>query len=105
MNIILGNLLIGIGQVLGMFVSAFNLLVLGRVIISWVNADPYNPIVRFLTTATEPPLRIVRRYMPKFNSPIDFSPLVLLLILYFLNIFVGATLIDFGVAMKQSIAQ
>lgn len=101
MNIVLGNLLIGIGQVLGMLIGAFNLLVLGRVIISWVNADPYNPIVRFLVNATEPPLRVIRKFMPKFNTSLDFTPLILLLLLYFVNAFIGATLIDFGVAMKM----
>jgi YggT family protein len=101
MEIILGNLLLAVGQVLGVVLSTFIFLLMGRVIISWVNADRYNPIVRFLILSTEPPLSWVRKILPRIPGPIDFSPLVLLLVIYFLQTFLVATIIDFGAKLKM----
>jgi len=52
--------------------------VIGRAVISWVNADPYNPIVRFLVQITDPLLIRIRRYMPVMGG-IDLSPMLLIL--------------------------
>ena len=58
---IMANLLIALAQVLDYILWAYWWILLGRVVISWVNADPDNPIVRFLYIATEPVLARVRR--------------------------------------------
>ncbi|HVO42823.1 MAG TPA: YggT family protein [Aggregatilineales bacterium] len=58
--------------------KAFELLILARVLMSWVQVDSSNQIGRFIFEATEPFLRPVRRYMPQ-SIPLDFSPLVVLL--------------------------
>lgn len=100
MGIVIGNLLIGIGQVLGVVINMYVFILFGRVIISWVNADPYNPIVRFLTVATEPLLLRIRRILPLRAGAIDFAPLILLLIFYFLNAFLVGTLVDIGFKTK-----
>ena len=63
---------------------AFNLyifIVIARALISWVNPDPYNPIVRFLHNATDPLLYRIRRLLPFQMGAFDFSPIVLLLLL------------------------
>ncbi|GAW92589.1 hypothetical protein Moth_0861 [Calderihabitans maritimus] len=63
---------------------AFNildLLIIARVLLSWVRPDPYNPIVRFIYETTEPILAPFRRIMPRGTIPIDFSPLLALLVL------------------------
>jgi len=54
-------------------------IVIGRAIISWVNPDPYNPIVRFLYNATDPVLNRIRRMIPLQFGGFDFSPIILLL--------------------------
>jgi YggT family protein len=88
--------------VLGYFVTAFaNLLdlvlivymwvIIARAVVSWVNPDPYNPIVRFLYRATEPVLRPVRERLP-IAMGLDFSPMVVLLVLYFLQRFLPPVL-------------
>jgi YggT family protein len=59
--------------------SAFSILVLARILISWLQLDPYNPIVQFLHNATEPFLAPVRRRLPPFGM-FDFSPLAVLII-------------------------
>jgi YggT family protein len=66
-------------------------IIIGRAIISWVNADPYNPIVRFLYKATEPVLYRVRRIMPDMGG-VDLSPLVVILAIYFLKAFIVKSL-------------
>lgn len=60
--------------------SVYVFIVIGAVLISWVNPDPYNPIVRILRNLTEPLLWRIRKYLPfTYMSGLDFSPVVLLL--------------------------
>jgi YggT family protein len=61
-------------------------VVFARAVISWVSADPYNPIVRFLVVVTEPVLRPIRRLLPPHRTGgLDLSPLVLMLLLQFVK--------------------
>lgn len=62
-------------------------IVVARAVISWVNPDPYNPIVRFLYNATEPVLQRIRRVLPLQFSGIDFTPMLLIFALFFLSTF------------------
>jgi YggT family protein len=64
--------------------SAFDILLLARILISWVQLDPYNPVVQFLHNATEPFLAPVRRRLPPFGM-FDFSPLAVLVIAWVLQ--------------------
>jgi YggT family protein len=57
-----------------------------------VNPDPYNPIVRFLHDVTEPLLSRIRRWIPVFGAGMDFSPMILILAIYFLMSFLVPTL-------------
>ena len=66
-------------------------IIIGRAIISWVNADPYNPIVRFLYKATEPVLYRVRRIIPDMGG-LDLSPLIVILAIYFVKAFIVKSL-------------
>jgi YggT family protein len=99
--IALGNILIGIGTVLDMVLGLVLILVIARAILSWVNPDPYNPIVRFLMASTEPFLRPLRRYIPAFGG-IDFTPIILLVLIYFLRLALAQTLIEYGQSMKHT---
>jgi YggT family protein len=63
-----------------------------RALISWVNPDPYNPIVQFLYKITEPVLHPVRRLMGVYNMGIDLSPLIVILVLIFLRSFLVSSL-------------
>ncbi len=88
---IISNFLSSIAMLLDFVLSAYMWVIIGRAIISWVNADPYNPIVRFLYEITEPPLARIRRYVPVFGG-IDFSPMILILAVLFLRSFLVPTL-------------
>ncbi len=76
MSVIVFHLVNAVSWLLGIY----SLIVLAACVISWVNPDPYNPIVRTLKTLTEPVLWRIRKLLPfTYMNGIDFSPLVLLL--------------------------
>lgn len=56
-----------------------------RAVLSWVNPDPYNPIVRFLNDFTDPLIRPIRRFVPLIGPGFDLSPIVLILVVVFLD--------------------
>lgn len=68
-------------QLLLFAVRMYELAILVRVVISWVQADPYNPFVRWVRRITEPVLEPIRRLLPTNSIGIDFSPLIVLLVL------------------------
>jgi len=96
---VLGNLFIAVGEVLNILLNIYMWIIIIAALISWVNPDPYNPIVRFLYGVTEPVLRPIRRRLGVFGG-IDFSPFVVILIIIFLKYFVVGSLIELGYKMK-----
>jgi YggT family protein len=91
---IMANLLVALAQVLDYVLWAYWWILLGRVVISWVNADPDNPIVRFLYVATEPVLARVRRMLPVYAGGFDLSPIVVWIAVIFLQRFLVQSLYD-----------
>jgi YggT family protein len=71
---------------------AYMWIIIIRALISWVNPDPWNPIVRFLYQVTEPVLRPIRRRLPA--TGIDFSPAIVILAIYFLQRFLIQVLVQ-----------
>jgi YggT family protein len=80
------NFLHAAAYVIDAVLSIYMWIIIARALISWVNPDPYNPIVSFLYRATEPVLYRVRRIIPNLGG-IDLSPLIVILIIYFLKEF------------------
>ena len=80
---VLGNFVGAVAQVLDVILSIYMWLIIISALISWVNPDPYNPIVRFLYSVTEPVLGFVRRTLPLPRMGIDLSPLIVLLVIVF----------------------
>lgn len=89
---ILGNLLSAIAIVLSYAINLYMYVIIARAILSWVNPDPYNPIVRFLHNATEPLMYRIREKIPSEFGGIDISPIIIIFILIFLDNFVVASL-------------
>ena len=87
----LGNFLLAIAKLINFALTAYTWVVIGSAVISWVNPDPYNPIVRFLRQATDPLLKRIRRVLPVMGG-FDLSPMVLILIIVFLQSFLVPTL-------------
>jgi YggT family protein len=90
--IIFSNFLIAIAKVLDIVLSIFMWIVIARAVLSWVNPDPYNPIVRFIHKVTEPVLYQIRRRIPVSFGGIDFSPIIVFLAIIFLQRFVVQSL-------------
>jgi len=97
---VFGNIILGIAKVLGVALNIYMWVIIIRALLSWVNPDPYNPIVQFLTRITEPVLRPLRKLVPAYRLGIDLSPLIAILIIYFLEIAVVDTLVRIGHSMR-----
>ena len=95
----LGNFLMAIAKLINFALSAYMWVVIGSAVISWVNADPYNPIVRFLRQATDPLLVRIRRVLPVMGG-FDLSPMVLILAIVFLQSFLVPTLMQIGQSLQ-----
>ncbi len=93
------NFVLATAQALSIVLWLYMWIVIARAVISWVNPDPYNPIVRFLISATEPLLWRMRRVLPAMGG-IDFSPMILILGLYFLQTFLVASLQDLAFTLR-----
>ena len=86
-----GNFIKAIADLLKFVLSAYIWIVIARAVISWVNADPYNPVVRFLHQVTDPVLNRIRRFLPAMGG-FDLSPMVLIFAIIFLQSFLVPTL-------------
>ncbi len=75
-------LIVAIARILDLAFSIYIFIVVARALVSWVNPDPYNSIVRFLHSATDPVLYRLRRLLPFLQAgAFDFSPIALLILL------------------------
>ncbi len=97
---IFANLLVAVARLADILLTIYMYLIIGRAIISWVNPDPYNPIVSFLNRVTEPVLDRVRSKLPNLGG-LDLSPMVVILIIIFLQKFAVDSLYDLGYRMKM----
>ena len=84
---IIGNFLSATAQILKIILELYMWVMIIRALLSWVNPDPYNPIVQFLNSITEPVLYRVRQLMPLSGTGIDFSPMIVILVILFLQAF------------------
>jgi len=90
---IFGNFIGALASLLNFLLSAYIWVVIGRAVISWVNADPYNPIVRFLCQITDPVLDWVRKRLPFLMiGGIDMTPVAVIAAIVFLQAFLVPTL-------------
>ena len=96
---VMGNVLLGLATVLDYALWFYMWIIIARALISWVNPDPWNPIVQFLDRATEPVLAPIRRRMG-WRMGIDLSPLVAIVAITFLQIAVVQSLKDLALRMN-----
>ena len=89
---VLGNFFSALAYLIHKVLWLYMWIIIIRAVISWVNPDPYNPIVRFLYSVTDPVLLALRRRLPLFYGGIDFSPIVVILVIMFLQQFLVANL-------------
>jgi YggT family protein len=96
---VMGNVLQGVATVLDTVLWLYMWVIIARALISWVNPDPWNPIVQFLERVTEPVLSPIRRWVG-WKMGIDLSPIIAILIISFLQIVVVKTLNDLARQMN-----
>ncbi|MBI3592764.1 MAG: YggT family protein [Nitrospirae bacterium] len=97
---IFANFIIAAAKILDTLLNIYSWIIIISALISWVNPDPYNPIVRFLHSITEPALRPIRRLIGYRLGPIDISPLIVILAIMFIRMFLIGSLIEFGYKLK-----
>jgi YggT family protein len=88
------NFIIALAKIIDMGLTLYIWVIIARALISWVNPDPYNPIVTFLYRATEPVMAPIRRLIPIRGLGIDISPIIVIMIIYFLQMFLIRTMIQ-----------
>ena len=94
---VMENLIFALAKIIDMGLTLYMWLIIGRAVVSWVNPDPYNPIVNFLHRATEPVLAPVRRWIPMGGLGIDISPVIVIMAIYFLQQFLVRTMMQMAV--------
>ena len=97
---ILGNLLQATATVLDIALTLYMWIIIIRALLSWVNPDPYNPIVQFLYSTTDPVLYKIREKIPMTGVGIDFSPIIVILAIVFLKEFLVHSLMDIALRMR-----
>ncbi len=84
---VIGYFLIALARVLDLILLFFMIAIIARAVLSWVSPDPYNPIVRFIHSVTEPVLYPIRTRLPVVFGGIDLSPIIVLLAITFFRAF------------------
>lgn len=97
---VVGNFIEAVARILDIGLTVYMWIIIIRAVISWVNPDPYNAVVQFLYRATEPVLYRVRRWLPFGNMGIDFSPVIVILAIVFLQSFLIRSLFHLAVQFK-----
>jgi YggT family protein len=87
------NLVLFIASVLSELLTVYFWVVIVATLLTWVNPDPYNPIVRFLYSVTEPVFDWIRERLPVVFGGIDFSPLIVIFVIAFLQQYLIPTLV------------
>ena len=105
MAIILRQFTLAVATILNSLLTLYFWILLAAAVLSWVNPDPNNPIVRFLRAVTDPVLYRVRRALPfVYTGGIDFSPLVVMLGIQFVKMVVVQSLYELALQIAMAAA-
>lgn len=98
---IVGNLFQAVAEILDKLLWLYYWVIIVAVFISWVSADPSNPVVNVLRAMTQPLFEWVRRRLPfAVVGMIDLSPLIVLMAIWFLRRFLIASLLDLAFRLR-----
>lgn len=97
---VLGNFIAALVKVIDMGLTLYMWIIVARALISWVNPDPYNPIVMFLYRATEPVMAPIRRWLPLRGLGIDISPIIVIAAIVFLQSFLLKSLTELAYYLR-----
>jgi YggT family protein len=91
---LIANFLEAFASILDIILNLYMWVIIVRALISWVNPDPYNPIVQMLYRITDPVLSRIRRLIPAYSVGIDISPIIAILAIMFLRSFLVQSLFE-----------
>jgi len=97
---VISNFLAAVAKIMDILLTLYMWIIIGRAIISWVSPDPYNPIVRFLNSVTEPVLYPIRRRIPVYFGGMDFSPILVILVIIFIQSFLVQSLLQLALRLS-----
>lgn len=97
---IVANILVGTGSTIVSFLQSYMFVVIVAAVISWVNPNPYNPLVRILSAFTEPVFAWFRRRLPLVAGGFDLSPILVIALIYFINFLIMNSLVQVGMSLK-----
>jgi YggT family protein len=97
---LVSHLVHALANLVNLVLNAYLLIIIARAVLSWVNPDPYNPIVRFLHRVTEPVLRPIRERLPTVAMGLDLSPMIVLLAIYFIQSFLVDSLHELATSFR-----
>ncbi|MDR3319382.1 MAG: YggT family protein [Desulfovibrio sp.] len=99
--IVLSNALSAVAAVLGALLNLYFWIIIISAVLSWIKPDPYNPVVRALRVMTESVFYRVRKWLPfTYVGGIDFSPLVVLIVIELVNNIVIASMYQYALTMR-----
>ena len=91
---VLGNFIAAVAHILDTLLTVYMWIIVIRAVLSWIHPDPYNPIIRLINQLTEPVMAPIRRMIPLRGMGIDFSPIIILLAIVFLQSFLVRSLFE-----------
>ena len=98
---VMGNVVQAIATILDNVLRLYSLVLLVAVLLSWVNPDPFNPIVQFLRAVTEPLFGWIRKHLPfAMVGMFDLSPLIAFFLIQLLQLVVVRSLFEFGMRLR-----
>lgn len=97
---ILANFISALAKILDYGLTIYMYIIIARAVISWVNPDPYNPIVQFLYRITEPVLTPIRRLVPIYKIGVDISPIIVIMAIFFLQNFLVLSLLQLANSLR-----
>lgn len=99
---VLSYFILALAKILHLIINIYTFVVAISVLLSWVNPDPYSPIVRLFRQLTEPIFYWARRLMPRFlfRTGFDFSPILVLFVLIILDTVVVQLLHDLAASLR-----
>jgi len=84
-----------------MLIQIYIIIIIVRSIISWVGTIPPNPFIMTLRRLTDPVFRLVHRHLPfLIVGGLDISPIVILVVLYFIDNFMTGVMLDFAATLR-----
>ncbi|MDL2227197.1 YggT family protein, partial [Deltaproteobacteria bacterium OttesenSCG-928-M10] len=95
--------LVNLGQVVYYGVVIYVWIIIARVLLTWVNPNPYSPLMRFLSSLTDPLLNRGRRLVPFTFGGLDFSPIVVIILIQLAGTVLGVSLMSIGQGAPLSV--